>query len=443
MQHQFDVRGLATAAPDAAALASFETALQSLYRFQGDPLDAIRETLSRWPEFALAHIFRAMVLLGFTERRFARGAAASLDQAEALLADVPERERQLYHAARRMLAADWDAACQLLESLLLDNPLDMLALHTAHNLDFFRGDVWSLRNRINRVLPCWTADTPGYPHVLGMQAFGLEECNHYPEAEQVARDSLTLMPANPWAVHALAHVFEMQGRIDEGIEHLESRVSDWSVGSGFAYHNWWHLALFYLDRGDSHRVIELYDEQLGTPPARFALNMIDAVALLWRLHLLEIDIGSRAEPVAAWWREQIDSGGAYYAFNDLHAALALALVSDREGLLTLRRRLEEATPDDGNIALTQQLGLPLVGAIDAHAAGRFTDCARMLAELRDQAQSSGGSHAQRDLLTLTLIDAAARGGRKDLAGRYLNERLVMKPASPMGSRLQERYGLNQ
>lgn len=32
-----------------------------------------------------------------------------------------------------------------------------------------------------------------------------------------------------WATHAQAHVFEMQGRFDEGIKFLESTVEDWKV----------------------------------------------------------------------------------------------------------------------------------------------------------------------------------------------------------------------
>jgi hypothetical protein len=436
-----DVRRVPVSAPDEEALASFEAALETLYRYQGDPLAEIRETLERWPGFALAHIFRALVLLGFTERRFAIGAARSLETAAEFLNPADQREQTLYRVARSMLELDWASACRGLESLLLAHPRDMLALQVAHTLDFFRGDLWALRNRVNRVLPYWQPETPGYAHVLGMHAFGLEECNHYPEAEQAATSSLALDRANPWAVHALAHVLEMQGRVDEGIAHLESRVPDWSVDSGFAYHNWWHLALFHLDRGDEQRVLDLYDQVFGDPESCFALNMIDAAALLWRLKLLGVETGERSAPVAGWWREQIDSGGAYYAFNDFHAAIALALESDGEAIEQLLGRIaaEPSGADAGDGIHT--IGAPLVRAIKAYVDRDFAACAEALAVLRDDAQRFGGSHAQRDLITLTLIDAAASAGRTGLARHYLNERLVMKPASPLGPRLEQRYAL--
>jgi hypothetical protein len=76
-------------------------------------------------------------------------------------------------------------------------------------------------------------------------------------------------------------------------------------------------------------------------------------------------------------------------------------------------------------------------AID-YCDGRFAAAAETLAGVRDGAARFGGSHAQRDLLTLTLIDAATRAGLRDLARHYANERLVHKPASEWGRRLASR-----
>lgn len=442
-----DLRGVPTSAPNQQALDSFEAAFESLYQFRGEPLAFIKPCLEQFPDWSLPHSFRAIVLLGITERRFAQGAAKSLAAAESLLADATDRERAIHAATQQMLAGNWANACGLFEQLLVDNPRDLLALHTAQNLDFFRGDLVGLRNRVSRVRPAWAADTPGYAFVLGMQAFGLEECNQYPEAEAVAREALALRPENPWAVHALAHVLEMQGRVEEGIEHLQGGAALWAPDSGFAYHNWWHLALFHLEKGDYDGALELYDRELAEPDARFALNMLDAAALLWRLQLLDVDTGDRLGPVADWWQSQIEEGGGYYAFNDFHAAIALAqralTTGDRSGLEALVARLEaelkESGPASGRRLVTEVIGLPLVRAMLDYASGSFSECAQALVALRDTAQQFGGSHAQRDLITLTLMDAAARSGDRSLAAHYLNEREVMKPASALSTRLRERH----
>jgi hypothetical protein len=64
------------------------------------------------------------------------------------------------------------------------------------------------------VLPHWGHEVPGYSYVLGMYAFGLEEMNQFEEAEETARAALAIQRRDSWAVHAAAHVMEMQGRID-------------------------------------------------------------------------------------------------------------------------------------------------------------------------------------------------------------------------------------
>ena len=58
--------------------------------------------------------------------------------------------------------------------------------------------------------------------------------------------------------------------------------------------------------------------------------------------------------------------------------------------------------------------------------------------MRDHAHRFGGSHAQRDLVTLTLIEAALRSGDAIRARHYTAERLVHKPKSQWGKRLWSR-----
>jgi hypothetical protein len=53
-------------------------------------------------------------------------------------------------------------------------------------------------------------------------------------------------------------------------------------------------------------------------------------------------------------------------------------------------------------------------------------------------RASAGSHAQRDILTLTLIEAARRVGQSRLAQHFASERVVHKPAGRWGRAL---YGI--
>ena len=99
-----------------------------------------------------------------------------------------------------------------------------------------------------------------------------------------------------------------------------------------------------------------------------------------------------------------------------------------------------ATISDRNAALHQarDVGLPLALAIRDFSEGRFDAAADGIGRVRDIAQRFGGSHAQRDILSLTLIEAARRAGRVSLARHVLQERLRAKPNAAWGRRIETR-----
>src|SRR5690606_2453547 len=209
-------------------------------------------------------IAKALILMSFFERRFARDAAAVLDAAAPWIARATPREKALADAARRLAEGDWHGGTAALEAVMSEHPRDILALQVAHLMDFLRGDSLNLRNRISRVLPHWDRSIPGYAYVLGMHAFGFEECNQYPEAEATGLRALAHGPSDGWAVHAVTHVMERQGRIDEGSAFQRSRESHWAPeDNGFTFHNWWHLAPFHLDSGENGETLAIYDRVLA------------------------------------------------------------------------------------------------------------------------------------------------------------------------------------
>jgi hypothetical protein len=272
-----------------------------------------------------------------------------------------------------------------------------------------------------------------------MHAFGLEECNQYPEAEATGRRALELSGDDSWAIHAVTHVMEMQGRIDEGVAWLEASREAWAApDNGFAFHNAWHLALFHLDRADHAAVLALYDQWLAGAGA-MALSRVDATALLWRLMLEGVDVGDRAHAIADAWERDLDAEGGFYAFNDFHAALALAQAGRAQGLERLMAVVHRAaSAQDANGEMERLVGLGACKAAIAFCDGRPGVAAELLAGIRDGASRFGGSHAQRDLLTLTLVVAAMRNGQGRLAAHYLAERLVQRPGNRWGLRLLDR-----
>jgi tetratricopeptide (TPR) repeat protein len=295
-----------------------------------------------------------------------------------------------------------------------------------------------LRDRVARVLPYWNESAPGFGFVRGMHAFGLEECGDYVHAEQAGRRALELNARDPWAVHAVAHVMEMQGRLAEGIDWLESRAPDWSPDNGFAFHNWWHLALYYLDLGEHAKVLELYDRRIRPGRSQVILEMIDATAMLWRLHLRGVDVGDRWTELADAWEPL--AADAHYAFNDTHAMMAFVAAGRAATARTLLAALRARADHGGgtNAAMTREVGLPVCVALAAFGRGEWDVVIEMLRPVRLVAHRFGGSHAQRDILSLTLVEAALRGGESRLARALAAERTQVKPTSPFNWRLTAR-----
>src|SRR5690606_15095285 len=292
-------------------------------------------------------------------------------------------------------------------------------------MDFFRGDALNLRNRVSRVLPQWDRSLPGYSYVLGMHAFGLEEMNQYPQAEAEARRALDLEPRDGWAVHAATHVMEMQGRIDEGSAWLETRRDDWAPDNGPAIHDGWHVALFHLDGAHYDKVLELYDVSVHPEPSQMVLSLIDATALLWRLNLEGVDVGTRFQVVADEWERQLPDEAGFYAFNDFHAIMAFAASGRGKRLADVKAALARTAEGGDELGrMAREVGLPLSRGVEAFAAGRYRDAIEQLEPARDIAHRFGGSHAQRDLVTLTLIESALRSGDRARAKHYLAERRV-------------------
>ena len=160
--------------------------------------------------------------------------------------DPDHRAHRHAVAARAWLTGNSGGAAELYGAIVIDFPRDILALMAAHALDFRLGRRLLLRDRIAQVLPEWEPGMLGYSSVLAMYAFGLEENGEYGPAERIARQALAADPGHPGAIHVIAHVMEMQGRVSEGLAFLAETEPAWSNDTGFSIHLAWHQALLYL-----------------------------------------------------------------------------------------------------------------------------------------------------------------------------------------------------
>jgi tetratricopeptide (TPR) repeat protein len=402
-----------------------DEAVEQLVSLSGDPTSLADEAAARDPQLVLARVLQAYLALY-------AGSASGLERARALVGDLDpwaleSGERELLHvlAVRSWVDGEWERAASFLERALLHESRDLLALKVVQDLCFFIGNQQALRNVVERVFGAWPSDRPGYGYVCGMYAFGLEENGQYEAAEKHAQRALEENPRDVWAVHAQAHVFEMEGAQRLGLAFLDRSADDWS-SSYFATHNWWHRALYHLELREFDEALALYDGPIRGARSSEWLDVDDAASLLWRLHLFGIDIGDRARALLEDVQGLLD--GPVSVFNDWHAVMIAGLAGAPEvceQLILLNRSAGSGT----NRRAIEAAGLQLLEGFAAFAGGDTTRAVHRLVDVEPKAHVVGGSHAQRDVIDLTIIAAAARSGDVPLADALLATRLERKPSA--------------
>ncbi|HTN49956.1 MAG TPA: tetratricopeptide repeat protein [Burkholderiaceae bacterium] len=427
MKHH-DSAGHEMSGATAEGVAHFETAAHQFRCYIGDPVAAVDASLAAAPDMAMAHVLRGYLHLLGTEPA-ALPLARECSAAATRVAGTA-RERGHAEAVRLLTEGRWRAAGLALENVSAENPCDALALHAGHQIDFFRGDSRMLRDRIARALPAWRPSIPGYHALLGMHAFGLEETGDYAQAEKQGRTAVELERRDTWAWHAVAHVYEMRNQPQEGLAWFSLDTEAWSQDSFLAVHNWWHRAVFHLELGETEEALQLFDGPVYGTPSNIVLNMIDASALLWRLSLRGVDVGSRFAAVADQWTPIAGAGN--YAFNDMHAMMTFVgagRAREQQLVLDAQRAAMEGRGD--NAEFTREVGHAATRAIQAFGQGRYAECIELLRPVRHAAHRFGGSHAQRDLLDQTLIEASRRAGFNALTVALINERVAIRPRTPL------------
>lgn len=419
----------------AEAVGYFDDAVSALLRFRPEVATNNDLALAAEPDFAMGRALAGYLGVLGTEPD---DVAAARDSLATWLGDfdqarLSDRERRHLEAATAWLNGDMLGCGELLQQISDRYPRDALALAVGHQVDFFSGNATSLRDRIGGVLTAWSPEDEDYSFVLGMFAFGLEEAGHYDRSEDIGREAVDRNAKDVWAVHAVVHTFEMQGRFGEGLRYFDERVDDWSTGNFFNIHNWWHYCIYALETGRTDIALGIYDRVLFNSGSEgLVMEMLDASSLLWRLYLDGADESERWRALADGWEPKMKT--AHYAFNDMHAVMSYVgagEIGKAEALISARDAyLESAPSSESNVLFTREVGRPVCRAVAAFGRGRYDEVVELLLPIRRRVNLFGGSHAQRDAVQRTLLEAALRAHNADVARVLLSERISLKPTSP-------------
>ena len=433
MIRMHDAADLPLTARNQAAIDACLRGLNSFNQWRVDAMSWLDEAIVCDDEFALPLIVKAWMLHLGRSAAFADKVAGLIAGAEARLADDCPRQRRLLDALKKAHAGDSIEAATLLECNTRSHPTDLFSHRLVQFELFWNGRAEWMREIVEAAAPAWREDTPGYGDFLSCRAFSNEEAGAHEEAEQHGRAAVEIRASDPWGAHAVAHVLIMQGRIDDGVNWLESLCENWDEANQIKHHLWWHLALFLLERGEHARILELLTGRIRDPESPLVkaapeatIDLQNVASMLLRLELRGVDVGDGWQVLGDICNGRVhDHANAFSNAHDMMVLAATAQFEAAEALLTSAREFAAGSKGIGAgnaLELSYaSAGVALCDAILAHRRGELAKVITSLSPVRHDLPRIGGSHAQRDLFYQILIDAAARLGRADLVAIYLRE----------------------
>ncbi|MEM8648835.1 MAG: tetratricopeptide repeat protein, partial [Pseudomonadota bacterium] len=304
---------------------SSDTALDAFHIYgkdwlgYGTRVPKIFEAADADPGCAYLNAHAAAAHMGLEAAAGYRAAKPYLDRALQYAPDGTEREQMFVEAVDAWWHCNPQRTLKLQREIARQWPRDLVAAKWGQYYCFNLGEADGMLEIAESVLP-YHRDVP---QAHGMHAFGLEQCHRLEEAEEAGRKAVSMQRAEPWAHHAVAHVMETQGRIEEGIQWMRSHSETWEDRSIFMRgHNWWHLALFLMDVEDYDGALDIFDERLWGVWPEFGQEQIGAISMLWRLEMRGLDVGNRWAAIAAKVAER--ELEHVQPFHDMHYIFALA-----------------------------------------------------------------------------------------------------------------------
>ncbi|CAN5798910.1 tetratricopeptide repeat protein [soil metagenome] len=380
----------------------------------------LRRAIETDEGFAMA--YAALAGLDMRQRRF-DDARTNAERARELAGGLTRRERSHIETATEMIVGRAPNAMQLTEEHLQEFPGDANILQQYTYLNFGTGD----RERNQRSLGLIESIEDAYGdewYYTGTRSFYLHELDRFDESRHFAERSLAGNPRTGNASHNMAHCFYETADYTGGIEFIAEWVGEYDARAPFFSHLNWHLALFELTQGRYKRAHEIYRQTIRPSVLEQAGGLgppiADATSLLWRFKIYGYPVpDDEWAEVATFSRDSVSAGS--YAWQDMHAALALAATGDSTTLDDMTQRLRRRA-ERGN-AMDAEVTLPLVRGIEAFARGAYDETIKLIAPLAPEMVRTGGSDAQRQVFEETLLQAYLNAEQYEEAEDMLRKRL--------------------
>ncbi|GAV67472.1 Phage_C domain-containing protein [Cephalotus follicularis] len=368
-----------------------------------------------------------------------------IQSAKSHLEQATSYEKAVFDAVNSLITEDGDdyEAFELHSRVLKDFPRDLVSLKRAQVLCFYMGRPDLSLGLVKQILPVNQKED----YVYGMLAFPLLELGRMSDAEEAAKKGYETNKQDCWAQHAICHVLQYECRFKEAVQFMEKCSTSWKSCSSFMYtHNWWHVALCYLEGHCSmKKVLEVYDhcilKELEKTDAMHAEVYLNALGLLLRVYVRGENhiFGDRLKILADLVADQ-----AYWYLEwhlDLLITWALAFTGEltkAEDLLKgLKFRISKMSKKKQHL---MQRGIQLAEAMYEYGRGNDEQALALLGPEFDASQCKmiGASDEQLDVFNEVWYSLLVKLGRVNKAIEVIEARIKIREGVPFMWRLLER-----
>lgn len=306
--------------------------------------------------------------------------------------------KHIYEALTAWVNFDYETTSIRLTSHIEIYPTDVIAIFFQHMLNFCTGktiDQFEILSYCYQYIP---QTHYLYAYYLAIHSFVLCEKHCFDSALELGLESIKLKPKNIYGIHAVTHVLHELEKWKELCDFLNNCKVNWIDNVGMRMHVYWHLAIAYERLGEDILAIRSFKELYALKDTPFAKQDLDAVGFLWRLRLKSADkmFENIWQQLATLWTGSIGTSISY--FHKIHAALAFS--ASQQTLL-----IEKMIAESDGFGIEKEahiIGLNVLNAILFFSKQQYAQCHEILVNTCDKWQLLGGSHAQREILTLTM-----------------------------------------
>ena len=312
---------------------------------------------------------------------------------------------------------DVPQAIRVSEELLDRYPRELAIAKACQYHHFNLGDPPGMLRVAHKIMD----ENADLPWTHGLAAFAYEQSHLLGDAERSARRAMEIKRKEPWAHHALAHVFLTQGRTGDARAFLEDVKDSWTNLNSFMFtHAWWHMSLVLIDQGETDRILSFYDQNIWGVWKEYSQDQIGAVSLLSRLEMVGVDVGDRWKDLGAYLAVRVHDHVQPFLSMQYLYGLARAGRPEADAMMASIREHARTCPVHVRRAWSE-VAVPACEGLLTHARGDAETTVRKMAVALPRLTEIGGSHAQRGLFEQVMLDALIRTGGYVAAQQILEQ----------------------